>query len=48
MVRAGDTNQDGELDFEEFSCYLRNHEKQLRLMFSRLDRNHDGLSHPDH
>jgi len=43
MVKAGDTNQDGVLDFEEFIQYLRDHEKQLRLMFRRLDRNNDGL-----
>ncbi|XP_056443137.1 mitochondrial adenyl nucleotide antiporter SLC25A23-like [Gadus chalcogrammus] len=42
VVLAGDTNQDGELDFEEFSRYLHTHEKQLRLLFSNLDRNHDG------
>ncbi|KAM4585006.1 mitochondrial adenyl nucleotide antiporter SLC25A23 isoform 2-T4 [Odontesthes bonariensis] len=42
MVKAGDTNQDGVLDFEEFIQYLRDHEKQLRLMFRRLDRNNDG------
>ncbi|XP_071359910.1 mitochondrial adenyl nucleotide antiporter SLC25A23-like isoform X2 [Trachinotus anak] len=43
IVEAGDTNQDGVLDFEEFTQYLRNHEKQLKLMFSRLDRNNDGM-----
>ncbi|XP_070684125.1 mitochondrial adenyl nucleotide antiporter SLC25A23 isoform X2 [Pempheris klunzingeri] len=42
MVKAGDTNQDGVLDFEEFSQYLRTHEKQLKLMFRSLDRNNDG------
>lgn len=30
------------LDFEEFSQYLRAHEKQLKIMFSNLDRNKDG------
>ena len=48
VVLAGDTNQDGELDFEEFSRYLHTHEKQLRLLFSNLDRNHDGLSRHTH
>lgn len=43
LVQTGDTNQDGVLDFEEFTQYLRAHEKQLKLMFSRLDRNNDGL-----
>ncbi|XP_036389413.1 calcium-binding mitochondrial carrier protein SCaMC-3-like isoform X2 [Megalops cyprinoides] len=42
IVREGDTNQDGELDFEEFIRYLRAHEKALRLMFRSLDRNNDG------
>ncbi|XP_023815438.1 calcium-binding mitochondrial carrier protein SCaMC-3-like isoform X1 [Oryzias latipes] len=42
IVEAGDTNQDGVLDFEEFIQYLRNHEKQLKVMFHRLDRNNDG------
>lgn len=42
LVEAGDTNQDGVLDFEEFTQYLRAHEKQLKLMFRSLDRNNDG------
>ncbi|XP_069051740.1 mitochondrial adenyl nucleotide antiporter SLC25A23 isoform X2 [Lepisosteus oculatus] len=42
IVRAGDTNLDGLLDFEEFTHYLRSHEKELRLMFRSLDRNNDG------
>lgn len=42
IVKAGDTNQDGELDFKEFTEYLRSHEKQLKIMFSSLDRNNDG------
>ncbi|KAM6972518.1 mitochondrial adenyl nucleotide antiporter SLC25A23 [Aplochiton taeniatus] len=42
IVKAGDTNQDGELDFEEFTQYLRAHEKQLKLMFRSLDENNDG------
>ncbi|KAK1803088.1 hypothetical protein P4O66_021617, partial [Electrophorus voltai] len=42
IVKAGDTNQDGLLDYEEFTHYLRAHEKCLRLMFSSLDRNNDG------
>ncbi|XP_015251836.1 PREDICTED: calcium-binding mitochondrial carrier protein SCaMC-1-like [Cyprinodon variegatus] len=42
LVEAGDTNRDGVLDFEEFIQYLRNHEKQLKIMFRNLDRNNDG------
>uniref|UniRef100_A0A3P9LU41 Solute carrier family 25 member 23a n=1 Tax=Oryzias latipes TaxID=8090 RepID=A0A3P9LU41_ORYLA len=43
IVEAGDTNQDGVLDFEEFIQYLRNHEKQLKVMFHHLDRNNDQI-----
>lgn len=43
IVKDGDTNHDGTLDFEEFSQYLRAHEKELKIMFSSLDRNKDGL-----
>uniref|UniRef100_A0AAR2L976 EF-hand domain-containing protein n=1 Tax=Pygocentrus nattereri TaxID=42514 RepID=A0AAR2L976_PYGNA len=42
IVRVSDTNQDGQLDFEEFTRYLRTHEKELKLMFRSLDRNNDG------
>lgn len=41
-MRDGDTNHDGALDFEEFSRYLQAHEKELKIMFSSLDRNKDG------
>ncbi|XP_046894891.1 calcium-binding mitochondrial carrier protein SCaMC-3b [Hypomesus transpacificus] len=42
IVRESDTNHDGLLDFEEFSQYLRAHERELRLVFHKLDRNNDG------
>ncbi|XP_061686681.1 mitochondrial adenyl nucleotide antiporter SLC25A24 isoform X1 [Syngnathoides biaculeatus] len=42
IVEAGDTNEDGVLDFEEFTQYLRTHEKQLKLIFRSLDKNNDG------
>uniref|UniRef100_A0A3Q1K6S3 EF-hand domain-containing protein n=1 Tax=Anabas testudineus TaxID=64144 RepID=A0A3Q1K6S3_ANATE len=42
IVESGDTNHDGVLDFEEFTEYLRTNEKQLKLMFSSLDKNNDG------
>ncbi|XP_071765950.1 calcium-binding mitochondrial carrier protein SCaMC-3b [Centroberyx gerrardi] len=42
IVRESDINHDGLLDFQEFSQYLRAHEKRLRLMFYSLDRNNDG------
>ncbi|XP_051776661.1 calcium-binding mitochondrial carrier protein SCaMC-3-like isoform X1 [Erpetoichthys calabaricus] len=42
ILRAGDTNLDGQLDFQEFVEYLEEHEKKLRLMFHSLDKNDDG------
>lgn len=41
-MKAGDKDQDGQLDFEEFVHYLRDHEKKLRLVFKSLDRKNDG------
>lgn len=46
IVRVSDTNHDGQLDIEEFTRYLRTHEKELRLMFRSLDHNNDGLHYP--
>ncbi|KAG5834948.1 calcium-binding mitochondrial carrier protein SCaMC-2-B isoform X2 [Anguilla anguilla] len=42
VVKAGDKDLDGQLDFEEFVHYLRDHEKKLRLVFKSLDRKNDG------
>ncbi|XP_073456507.1 mitochondrial adenyl nucleotide antiporter SLC25A25 isoform X2 [Aquarana catesbeiana] len=42
IVKAGDKDQDGQLDFEEFVHYLRDHEKKLRLVFRSLDKKNDG------
>ncbi|XP_042700093.2 mitochondrial adenyl nucleotide antiporter SLC25A23 isoform X2 [Chrysemys picta bellii] len=42
ILREGDTDRDGELDFEEFVSYLQERERKLRLMFHSLDRNNDG------
>ncbi|XP_069465199.1 mitochondrial adenyl nucleotide antiporter SLC25A25 isoform X2 [Ambystoma mexicanum] len=42
IVKAGDKDQDGQLDFEEFVHYLRDHEKKLRLVFKSLDKKNDG------
>ncbi|KAK5859882.1 hypothetical protein PBY51_021401 [Eleginops maclovinus] len=42
IVSSGDQNKDGSLDFNEFSNYLKEHEKKLRLTFKSLDRNNDG------
>ncbi|XP_061549391.1 mitochondrial adenyl nucleotide antiporter SLC25A24-like isoform X1 [Phycodurus eques] len=42
IVMSGDQNKDGSLDFHEFTKYLKEHEKKLRLTFKSLDRNNDG------
>ncbi|CAH2272841.1 calcium-binding mitochondrial carrier S -3 [Pelobates cultripes] len=42
ILRAGDTDQDGQLDFNEFTKYLEERERRLLIMFDSLDRNHDG------
>ncbi|KAM4675015.1 mitochondrial adenyl nucleotide antiporter SLC25A23-like [Discoglossus pictus] len=42
ILRAGDTDQDGELDFEEFTRYLEERERRLLIMFNSLDKNSDG------
>ncbi|KAM4552323.1 mitochondrial adenyl nucleotide antiporter SLC25A24-like isoform 2-T2 [Odontesthes bonariensis] len=42
IVSSGDQNNDGFLDFSEFTKYLKEHEKKLLLTFKSLDRNNDG------
>ncbi|XP_061540004.1 mitochondrial adenyl nucleotide antiporter SLC25A24-like [Phycodurus eques] len=42
IVSSGDQNQDEGLDFNEFSKYLKEHEKKLQLTFKSLDKNNDG------
>lgn len=42
IVESHDKNKDGGLDFSEFSRYLKEHEKKLRLTFKSLDKNNDG------
>lgn len=42
IVKAGDKDLDGQLDFEEFVHYLGDHEKKLRLVFKSLDKKNDG------
>uniref|UniRef100_A0A667WP29 Calcium-binding mitochondrial carrier protein SCaMC-1-like n=1 Tax=Myripristis murdjan TaxID=586833 RepID=A0A667WP29_9TELE len=42
IVSSGDKNKDGSLDFNEFTKYLKEHEKKLRLTFKSLDKNNDG------
>ncbi|XP_033845356.1 calcium-binding mitochondrial carrier protein SCaMC-2-B [Periophthalmus magnuspinnatus] len=42
IVKAGDKDLDGQLDFYEFVHYLKDHEKKLRLVFKSLDKKNDG------
>ncbi|XP_048831948.1 calcium-binding mitochondrial carrier protein SCaMC-1 [Brienomyrus brachyistius] len=42
IISAGDTDKNEGLDFEEFSRYLKEHEKKLLLTFKNLDKNQDG------
>nr|XP_016846630.1 PREDICTED: calcium-binding mitochondrial carrier protein SCaMC-3 isoform X2 [Anolis carolinensis] len=42
ILRVGDTDHDGQLNFEEFARYLQERERKLLLMFHSLDRNNDG------
>ncbi|XP_078119732.1 mitochondrial adenyl nucleotide antiporter SLC25A24-like isoform X1 [Sander vitreus] len=42
IVSSGDQNKDGSLDLNEFSKYMKEHEKKLLLTFKSLDRNNDG------
>ncbi|XP_007948126.1 calcium-binding mitochondrial carrier protein SCaMC-1 [Orycteropus afer afer] len=42
IFTTGDVNKDGQLDFEEFMKYLKDHEKKMKLAFKSLDKNNDG------
>ncbi|KAG7280762.1 hypothetical protein CRUP_037692 [Coryphaenoides rupestris] len=42
IISSGDKDKDEGLDFEEFSKYLKDHEKKLHLTFKSLDKNNDG------
>ncbi|XP_056131828.1 mitochondrial adenyl nucleotide antiporter SLC25A24-like [Lampris incognitus] len=42
IISSGDQDKDEGLDFGEFSKYLKEHEKKLRLTFKSLDKNNDG------
>ena len=41
-MKKGDQTDNDEMAFGEFVEYMLEHERQLRLAFSDLDRNHDG------
>lgn len=42
IVSSGDQDKDDGLDFNEFSKYLKEHERKLLLTFKSLDKNNDG------
>ncbi|TNM88192.1 mitochondrial adenyl nucleotide antiporter SLC25A24 [Takifugu flavidus] len=42
IISSGDKDEDEGLDFSEFSQYLKEHEKKLKLTFKSLDKNNDG------
>ncbi|KAJ3599414.1 hypothetical protein NHX12_033377 [Muraenolepis orangiensis] len=42
IISSGDKDKSEGLDFGEFSKYLKEHEKKLRLTFKSLDKNNDG------
>ncbi|XP_040040840.2 mitochondrial adenyl nucleotide antiporter SLC25A24 [Gasterosteus aculeatus] len=42
IISSGDKDNNEELDFDEFSKYLKEHERKLRLTFKSLDKNNDG------
>ncbi|ESN92494.1 hypothetical protein HELRODRAFT_103700 [Helobdella robusta] len=42
LVKKADINKDNRVNFSEFLGFLHDHERQLTLAFSHLDRNKDG------
>ena len=46
ILAKADLAADKQLDFAEFASYMEQHEKGLRLAFSDLDKNKDGLIEP--
>ena len=45
FLSKSDANKSGDLNRQEFFDYLRQHERQLRLVFTSIDENKDGKSH---
>lgn len=43
IIASGDQDKNDGLDLNEFSRYLKEHEKKLRLTFKSLDKNNDGM-----
>ena len=42
IITKADESKEGTLDFREFVNYMIQHERDLKLAFSDLDRNEDG------
>lgn len=42
FLKQSDSNKSGDVALNEFINYVREHEKNLQLQFSHLDRNNDG------
>ena len=42
-MHKSDVSKSGDLDLNEFLNYLQEHEKQLKIIFSSLDENQDGV-----
>jgi predicted GNAT family acetyltransferase len=42
FLEHSDQNKSGDISIGEFIHYVREHEKNLRLQFSHLDKNKDG------
>lgn len=42
FIRNSDSDKSGDVGLGEFIKYLREHERNLRLQFSHLDKNKDG------
>ena len=46
-MKKSDVTKSGDLDMNEFMTYLQDHEKQLKIIFSSLDENQDGVRYGD-
>ncbi|XP_003742296.1 calcium-binding mitochondrial carrier protein SCaMC-2 [Galendromus occidentalis] len=42
FIESSDLTRDGVVDFAEFAQYVREHERNLKLVFNRIDENADG------
>jgi solute carrier family 25 phosphate transporter 23/24/25/41 len=42
FLEKSDSNKSGDISLAEFIHYVKEHEKNLRLSFSHIDKNKDG------